>query len=641
MANQTIPNLPTATSLTGNEELWASQNGASVKLTVTQIVGFGGLGTTVTVPAGGTGVTSILNNALMVGQGTAPIAVVTPGTTGQFLTAQTGGPPQWSTFTPGASVTDISFGATGLTPNTPTGGSVVVGGTLAVASGGTGVNTFTGNAILVGNGTSGVTATATGAAGQILIGSASVPAWLGAGTSGQILQTNGAGSDPTWVNLPGTGVATISFGTTGLTPSSATGGVVTVAGTLATANGGTGLTTYTTGKAVYSSSSSVLVSGTLPTTGGGTGLATFTSGGALYATSTSVLATGTLPVASGGTGNTTATGTGQVVLDTAPTIASSILTSPTITGASINSLNGGAFGGLRNCIINGSMNIDQRNAGVSQTFTAGAALAYCTDRFYAYCTGANVTGQQLGQIGGGLSTSPSLNIYRFTGAASVTGVWLGQRILNVDSVHLIGTTATLSAVISSSTLSSITWTAYYANTANTFGTVASPTVTSIASGVFSISSSLTRYNAQISIPSAASTGIQIVFSVGAFTSGTLTITNIQLEPGGVMTPFERVSLAATTSQCQFFYQTISGQLFVTSTGSAFYGNALVNVALSPAMRINPTIAGLTLTGSSASWVGTGFNSTVLSKSSLIVSPSSNQTTIGAFASFTGNASAEL
>lgn len=45
---------------------------------------------------------------------------------------------------------------------------------------------------------------------------------------------------------------------------------------------------------------------TIDTTKGGTGLTTFTSGGAVYATSTSALTTGTLPVASGGTGSTTA-----------------------------------------------------------------------------------------------------------------------------------------------------------------------------------------------------------------------------------------------------------------------------------------------------------------------------------------------
>jgi hypothetical protein len=52
-----------------------------------------------------------------------------------------------------------------------------------------------------------------------------------------------------------TSVSTISFGTTGLTPSTATNGVVTVAGTLAVVNGGTGVTTSTgTGNVVLSTS---------------------------------------------------------------------------------------------------------------------------------------------------------------------------------------------------------------------------------------------------------------------------------------------------------------------------------------------------------------------------------------------------
>jgi hypothetical protein len=45
---------------------------------------------------------------------------------------------------------------------------------------------------------------------------------------------------------------------------------------------------------------------TIATTRGGTGLTSFTNGGAVYATSTSALTTGTLPIASGGTASTTA-----------------------------------------------------------------------------------------------------------------------------------------------------------------------------------------------------------------------------------------------------------------------------------------------------------------------------------------------
>jgi hypothetical protein len=51
----------------------------------------------------------------------------------------------------------------------------------------------------------------------------------------------------------------------------------------------------------------------LPTASGGTALSAFTSGGAMYATSTTALTTGTLPVASGGTGQTTFTN-GQLLI---------------------------------------------------------------------------------------------------------------------------------------------------------------------------------------------------------------------------------------------------------------------------------------------------------------------------------------
>ena len=48
-------------------------------------------------------------------------------------------------------------------------------------------------------------------------------------------------------NAATTGVDSLSFGSTGLTPSTATTGAITVAGTLNVANGGTGLTTLTAG----------------------------------------------------------------------------------------------------------------------------------------------------------------------------------------------------------------------------------------------------------------------------------------------------------------------------------------------------------------------------------------------------------
>jgi hypothetical protein len=140
-------------------------------------------------------------------------------------------------------------------------GSLTLGAALPVASGGTGVTTLTG--VLKGNGTSAFTAgnvnltsevtgtlpvgnggtgAATFTANNVLLGNGtSAFQEVAPGTAGNILTSNGT----TWQSTApaASGVTTISFGSTGLTPSTATSGAVSVAGTLAIANGGTGATT--------------------------------------------------------------------------------------------------------------------------------------------------------------------------------------------------------------------------------------------------------------------------------------------------------------------------------------------------------------------------------------------------------------
>jgi len=54
------------------------------------------------------------------------------------------------------------------------------------------------------------------------------------------------------------GVTTFSAGTTGFTPSTATSGAITLAGTLAVANGGTNITSYAIGDIIYASTTGVL-----------------------------------------------------------------------------------------------------------------------------------------------------------------------------------------------------------------------------------------------------------------------------------------------------------------------------------------------------------------------------------------------
>ena len=197
------------------------------------------------------------------------------------------------------------------------------------------------------NGLSPITST-----GDLIIGNGVNSATrLAIGTSGQVLTSNG--TTASWATPASGGVTTISFGSTGLTPATATNGAITVAGTLAVTNGGTGVTTSTgSGNNVLSNSPTLVtpvlgtpasglltnctgytyanLTGTVPTwnqntTGtaaslsavlsaslGGTGVAG-TLTGVLYgngtgaytvATTAQMLAgVGTVPIANGGTNN--------------------------------------------------------------------------------------------------------------------------------------------------------------------------------------------------------------------------------------------------------------------------------------------------------------------------------------------------
>ena len=90
-----------------------------------------------------------------------------------------------------------------------------------------------------------------------------------------------------------TSVSTISFGTTGLTPSTATNGVVTVAGTLAIANGGTNATaTPTAGTVAYGTGTAYAFTSAGTTgqvlTSNGSSAPTWSSGGSVAGSNTQV-----------------------------------------------------------------------------------------------------------------------------------------------------------------------------------------------------------------------------------------------------------------------------------------------------------------------------------------------------------------
>jgi hypothetical protein len=122
------------------------------------------------------------------------------------------------------------------------GNAANVTGTVAILNGGTGQTT----ASAAFNALSPITTT-----GDLILGTGvNTASRLAIGSNGYLLTSNG--TTASWAAAPAGGVTTFSAGTTGLTPSSATSGAVTLAGTLAIANGGTNSTaTATAGGAGY------------------------------------------------------------------------------------------------------------------------------------------------------------------------------------------------------------------------------------------------------------------------------------------------------------------------------------------------------------------------------------------------------
>ena len=205
------------------------------------------------------------------------------------------------------------------------------------------------------------------------------------------------------------------------------------------------------------------------------------------------------------------------------------------------SLGVGNFG-FKNRLINPEFSIDQRSSGSASTITAGAAIKYIVDRWYATCSGANITAQQIAGI------SDNQYSLRLTGASSNSAIMIGQRIESVNCYDLKNKDVTVSLKAKSTSARTLTWTAYYADVTDVF-----TAKTSIATGTINVTTSVEKFTFTFNAGSNAGNGIAIEFTGGALLAGsTIDFDSAQLEQSAIATEFEKRSIQNELAMCQVY-----------------------------------------------------------------------------------------
>jgi len=159
-------------------------------------------------------------------------------------------------------VSSISFGTTGLTPNTATTGAITVAGTLITSNGGTGLSSYTaGDLPYYASGTA-LSKLAIGTANYILSSSGTAPQWvnsinIGSGTFSSITDSGLTSGRVTYAGTSGLlqDSSNLTFNGTTLTANT-----LNLTNALGVAYGGTGLTTLTSGYIPYGNGTSAFSS---------------------------------------------------------------------------------------------------------------------------------------------------------------------------------------------------------------------------------------------------------------------------------------------------------------------------------------------------------------------------------------------
>jgi len=271
--------------------------------------------------------------------------------------------------------------------------------------------------------------------------------------------------------------------------------------------------------------------------------------------------------------------------------------------------NTGAFNGglaFRNRIINGGMDFAQRGT----SFSTPVSGTYTLDRWFVNWAGAAPA--SVAQVAGPTGFRKALQI---TGAASNTAVGIIQRIESYNCSDLSGANITIQANIAVSSAQTVLWTLYYPTAQDNY---ASSTL--ISSGTWSATTTATTFTATITgLPSGATNGLQLAIypnNAGAFTSGTITITGVQLEKGSTATAFDYRPYGTELVLCQRYYEKSFDQAVVPAANinqgrdlKVTYGDGsgdhYVQTRFSVAKRATPTIVVYSTTGAGSIQVYNG------------------------------------
>ena len=268
-----------------------------------------------------------------------------------------------------------------------------------------------------------------------------------------------------------------------------------------------------------------------------------------------------------------------------------------------SSFNGGPLAGARNRIINGDFSVAQR--GTSFVSSANNDDAYTLDRWYILSDGNDVI-----DVTQETSTVPTNQKYAIALDVETVNKKFGiaQIIENVNCVGLTGGNVTLSfkAKVSSTTkldnvkAAIVAW-------SGTADTVTSDIIsawgaegtnpTLIANATYentpanlNVTTSYATYLLSANVDTASTNNI-IVFIWSDVTDTTLGdflyITDVQLEPGTVATPFERRSYGQELALCQRYFYKLDGFNYA---GYHTSGGGNIQTVTIPNMRATPSVS---------------------------------------------------